>query len=330
MANHESEISVAERQLYILSLLSQNPIGYTTDEIVEKLKRWGVELTKRTIQRDIDELSMSYAIEEDEREGKSYYMARKFSMKNVDLTTMDMMAITFMQQLVAQYDHTMLGEAAGSILKRMTANTGNLNKKHLESLGNTIQFSDRNEWKNQDVNPEIEQIISAAIEKQTKLKIQYYSWNSDEVTTRIIHPYSIVFLDQYLNVEGYCELRKEVRTFRLSRIKQITVQKETFEVPNDYERRSDDKFIYISGDKPEQLRLLFNQTTGRYIREYQSHRADRIIEGEQGLIFEKTTTVTDEVRRWILQFGAGVQVIEPVWLAEDISREAQRMVEMYH
>lgn len=329
MANHESEISVAERQLYILSLLSQNAIGYTADEIVEKLKKWGVELTKRTINRDIDELSMSYAIEEEERSGKIYYMARKFSMENVDLTTMDLMAITFMQQLVAQYEHTKLGEAAAAILKKMTANTGNLNKKHLESLSHTIQISERNEWKNQDVDSNIERMISAAIEKQTKIEIQYYSWNSDEVTTRVIHPYSLVFLDQYLNVEGYCELRKELRTFRLSRIKQIKPLREHFEIPANYERKKDNKFIYITGDKPELLKLQFNAETGRYVKEYQSHRADRLSENEQGVLFEKQIAITGEVRRWIMQFGAGVQVLEPAWLAEDIRQEAEKITHIY-
>lgn len=329
MANHESEISVAERQLYILSLLSQNPIGYTADEIVDKLKKWGVELTKRTIHRDIDELSTSYAIEEEERNGRTYYMARKFSMENVDLTTVDLMAITFMQQLVAQYEHTTLGAAATAILKKLAANTGNLNKKHLESLSHTIQISEQNEWKNQDVDSEIERMISAAIEKQTKLEIQYYSWNSDEVTTRVIHPYSLVFLDQYLNVEGYCELRKELRTFRLSRIKRIKPLREHFDIPEIYERKRDSKFIYITGDKPELLKLQFDMETGRYIREYQSHRADRLSENEQGILFEKHIAITDEVRRWILQFGAGVQVLEPDWLIEDIKQEAEKLVQMY-
>ena len=186
MANHEKEISVAERQIYILSLLSQNPIGYTADEIVEKLKKWDVVLTKRTINRDIDELSMSYAIEEEERNGKTYFLARKFSMENVDLTIQDLMAISFMQQLVQQYEHTTMGVAAREMLRKIVANTGNLNRKHIEELSKSIRIVDGNEWKNQDVKPEVEQMITAAIEKQNKIEICYHSWNSDEITKRII------------------------------------------------------------------------------------------------------------------------------------------------
>lgn len=330
MANHEKEISVSERQIYILSLLSQNPIGYTADEIVEKLKKWDVILTKRTINRDIDELSMSYAIEEEERNGKTYFLARKFSMENVDLTIQDLMAISFMQQLVQQYEHTVMGTAAENMLRKIAANTGNLNRKHLEELGKSIRISDRNDWKNQDVNPEIEQMITAAIEKQNRIEIQYHSWNSDEVTKRVIQPYSITFIDQYLCVEGYCELRKELRTFRLSRIQKVTALKEHFQIPEGYLNRDEEnKFIYLGGKDVEQLVIQFDAETGRYVKEYEAHRADRLVENEMGVLFEKKTAITTEVVRWVLKFGSGAKVLQPKTLVERMKDEIQKMHELY-
>lgn len=330
MANHEKEISVAERQIYILSLLSQNPIGYTADEIVDKLKKWDVVLTKRTINRDIDELSMSYAIEEEERNGKTYFLARKFSMENVDLTIQDLMAISFMQRLVQQYEHTTMGVAADGMLRKIVANTGNLNRKHIEELSKSIRIVDGNEWKNQDVKPEIEQMITAAIEKQTKIEIQYHSWNSDETTKRVIHPYSITLLDQYLCVEGYCELRKELRTFRLSRIQSVAVLKEHFDIPEEYHKREqENKFIYLGGKTTETLVIQFDKETGRYVKEYEAHRADLLTENEEGVLFQKQTAITTEVLRWILKFGAGAKVLQPDGLVEQLRKETERMWKQY-
>lgn len=330
MANHEKEISVAERQIYILSLLSQNPIGYTADEIVDKLKKWDVVLTKRTINRDIDELSMSYAIEEEERNGKTYFLARKFSMENVDLTIQDLMAISFMQRLVQQYEHTTMGVAADGMLRKIVANTGNLNRKHIEELSKSIRIVDGNEWKNQDVKPEIEQMITAAIEKQTKIEIQYHSWNSDETTKRVIHPYSITLLDQYLCVEGYCELRNELRTFRLSRIQSVAVLKEHFDIPEEYHKREqENKFIYLGGKTTETLVIQFDKETGRYVKEYEAHRADLLTENEEGVLFQKQTAITTEVLRWILKFGAGAKVLQPDGLVEQLRKETERMWKQY-
>lgn len=330
MANHEKEISVAERQIYILSLLSQNPIGYTADEIVEKLKKWDVVLTKRTINRDIDELSMSYAIEEEERNGKTYFLARKFSMENVDLTIRDLMAISFMQQLVQQYEHTTLGAASRDMLQKIVAKTGNLNRKHIEALSKSIRIVDGSEWKNQDVKPEVEQMITAAIEKQNKIEINYHSWNSDEITSRIIHPYSLTLIDSYLCVEGYCELRKEIRTFRLSRIQSIIVTKESFSIPEHYDRSHiENQFIYLSGKHVELLQIQFNKETGRYVKEYEAHRADRLTELEDGLLFEKRTAITTEVLRWILKFGAGAKVLQPEGIVKQLKEETKQMWRQY-
>ena len=65
------DVSVSQRQIYILSLLSQNPKGYLAEEIRERLHHWDIDVTKRTIQRDIDELSLNYGIGEEERAGKT-------------------------------------------------------------------------------------------------------------------------------------------------------------------------------------------------------------------------------------------------------------------
>ena len=330
MANHESEISVAERQLYILSLLSQNPIGYTAEEIVEKLKKWDVVLTKRTIHRDIDELSLSYAIEEEERDGKTYFLARKFNMENVDLTIQDLIAISFMRQLVQPYEHTLMGITAKEMLGKIAAHTGNLNQKHLEAWSHSIRIIDENRWKNQDVRPEIEQMIAAAIEKQIKIEIQYHSWNTDETTIRMIQPYSMLLIDQYLCVEGYCELRHEIRTFRLSRILSVKASKEHFQIPEDYRKKeAENKFIYLSGKQTERLKIQFDRETGRYVKEYEAHRADTLTENAEGVLFEKQTAITSEVLRWILKFGAGAKVLEPEGLALRLREEARRMWEQY-
>lgn len=77
MSEKGKDISVSQRQIYILSLLSENLKGYQAEEIRERLLRWDIDVTRRTILRDIDELSLNYGIGEEERGGKTYYYADK-------------------------------------------------------------------------------------------------------------------------------------------------------------------------------------------------------------------------------------------------------------
>ena len=97
------DISMSQRQIYILSLLSENPRGYQADEIRSRLLDWDINVSRRTILRDIDELSLNYGIAEDERDGRTYYSADKYTLKNVDLTIEDLASLAFAKEMLGEY-----------------------------------------------------------------------------------------------------------------------------------------------------------------------------------------------------------------------------------
>ena len=76
---------------------------------------------------------------------------------------------------------------------------------------------------------------------------------------------------------------------------------DTFQIPDFLDRRKKNKFIHLSGSVVEQIIISFDKYTSRYIMEYEADLADEIIETE-GITYKKTA-VTDELIRWILQFG---------------------------
>lgn len=118
---------------------------------------------------------------------------------------------------------------------------------------------------------------------------------------------------------GFCELRNDIRDFRVSRIKAITLLDDTFQIPDDFhDRRKKNKFIHLSGSVVEQIIISFDKYTSRYIMEYEADLADEIIETEEGITFIRKTAVTDELIRWILQFGQGAKVLNPSHLKEKL------------
>ncbi len=324
------DISVAQRQIHILSLLSSNPQGFSVNELVDKLRKWDIEISKRTISRDIDELSASYSIFEEERNGKTYFYADRYNLKNVDLTISDMLSLSFIKELLAPYKNTGIGEDGLNIIDKILSNTAHINKMHLQEMKNIIQIVDVKNNKNIDVNVEIEQVIKTAIDKQQKLDITYRSFSNDEETNRIIRPFSIIFNDGYMCVEGFCELRKEIRSFRISRIAKASILEKTFEVPKEYfNTRRDNQFIHLSGVNKEKIIIEFYDKAARFVKEYDSQIADSITEIDNGILFEKETAITDELTKWILGYGCGAKVIEPPELVELVSDEIKNMSNIY-
>lgn len=326
---YSKDISVAERQVYILSLLSENPQGFTADEIVEKLNSWDVAVKKRTITRDIDELSLSYGISEEERNGKTYYKADKYHLGNVDLTISDLMSVAFMQSLLKKYQGVDMADHAGQFLSKLVGQTGFVNKVQLMDFQNMIQNLDASSTGKQDVDSDIEKIVRNAMESKKKLQIEYYAWNSDSYSTRVIHPYQLVINDGYFSVMAYCETRKALRQFRLSRIQKADMLSEGFVV--DKALLNENKtFIHLTGKAEENLVLHFDAETARYVEEYEKSKADHIEKQKDGsLIFRRKVSISDEVTKYVLGFGSHVKVLEPAWFAEDIAEEIQRMVESY-
>ncbi len=324
------DVSVAQRQIHILSLLSSNPQGFTIVELVEKLKRWDIEVSKRTVTRDIDELSESYCICEEERNGKSYFMADQYNLKNIDLTISDMVSLTFMKELLGMYENTEVGENASAIIDKIIGNTAQLNKMHLEELKKLVRIADIKKDKNIDVDPTIEKVVSSAIDKRCKINIEYQGFNSEDKTERLICPYAIIFINGYMNVEAYCELRKEVRNFRISRIAKVTATDNTFKVPEEYfQHQGEGRFIHLSGKDKELIVIKFDEETGRFIQEYDSQMADKIVKVEDGILFERNTAITSEVVKWILGYGAGATVIQPESLKIMIKQEIVKMNQLY-
>jgi proteasome accessory factor B len=323
------DMAQTERQIFILLLLSENKRGYTVNDIHESLKKWDVIVDKKTIMRDIDSLSGICFISEEERNGKTYYTADKFRLRDITFTSCELISLAFLLELLKPYQYMTMGRTSRELIHKLLDNTTNLNREFIKHFSGLVTIN-TNDYVSDDVNPEIETGLQEAVRDKVKVRIIYHSFGSDEVTIRVIHPYELCINDGALSVVGHCELRNDIRDFRVSRILALTKLDENFTVPEDYfsskERR---KFIHLSGSITEQIIIAFDKTTAKYILEYEAELADEIVKTDDGITFIRNTAVTDELVRWILQFGHGARVLNPSHLKERIRQELKKSLEQY-
>ncbi len=323
------DMAQTERQIFILLLLSENKRGYTISDIHDSLEKWDVVVDKKTIMRDIDSLSGICFISEEERSGKTYYTADKFRLRDITFTSPELISLAFLLELLKPYQYMTMGKTSQELIHKILDNTTNLNREFIKHFTGLVTIN-TNDYISDEVNPEIEDRLQSAIRNKTKVRINYHSFGGDEDTIRIIHPYELMINDGALSVVGYCELRSDIREFRVSRIKAITPLEDAFTVPTDYFlKKARNKFIHLSGKEIEQIIIAFDGPTAKYIQEYESDLADEIVATESGITFLRYTAITEELVRWVLQFGSGARVLNPAHLKDKIKQELAKSFALY-
>jgi len=323
------DMAQTERQIFILLLLSENKRGYTINDIHDSLEKWDVVVDKKTIMRDIDSLSGICFISEDQRNGKMYYVADKFRLRDITFTSPELISLAFMLELLKPYQNMTMGKSSKDLIHKLLDNTTNLNREYIKHFTGLVSIN-TNSYVKDTVSPEMEDKLQTAIRNKNKVRIIYHSFGSDEDTIRIIHPYELLINDGTLSVISFCELRNSVRDFRVSRIKALTLLDDCFLIPETYfHRKERNKFLHLSGDKTEQIMISFDKPTAKYINEYEAELADEIIPTEEGITFLRNTSITDELIRWILKFGSGATVLEPLHLKDKIKAELTQSLQNY-
>ncbi len=323
------DMAQTERQIFILLLLSENKRGYTINDIHSSLAKWDVIVDKKTIMRDIDSLSGICFISEDKTNNKTYYTADKFRLRDITFTSPELISLAFMLELLKPYQYMTMGRSSNELIHRLLDNTTNLNREFIKHFTGLVTIN-TNDYINDSLNPEIEKKLHDSIQNKIKVRITYRSFASDEDTLRVIHPYELSINDGALCVVGFCELRHDIRDFRVSRMGAITLLEDKFQIPEAYHAdKSRRKFIHLSGNVLEEIIILFDQKTSKYIMEYESELADEIVEAEDGITFIRNTAVTDELIRWVLQFGQGAKVLSPAHLKDKIKLELENGLNLY-
>ncbi len=175
--------------------------------------------------------------------------------------------------------------------------------------------------------------VLQGLKREYKLKITYRSAFTKEVSKRVIHPLHLILYSGNWHIIGYCEMRKGIRDFALSRIRAIDVLDEP--ITEDLKRLAikediDGAYgIFFEGTKKKVV-LKFNEKVSDYVREQVWFPMQTVQEAEDGGL-ELTFYVTDfrEIVREVLSFGADVEVVEPTELRDIIISNIRTLMEIY-
>jgi predicted DNA-binding transcriptional regulator YafY len=172
--------------------------------------------------------------------------------------------------------------------------------------------------------------IEAAINDNRCLEMDYDTIEHG-VLRRVAEPYFIVFRGHAFYFVGYCRLRQNFRTFRIDRVKRLTVTEERFT-----RRKGISAATYFDGSwrlyggEPVEVVVRFSGNAARVVVSSTYHPRERVETGDNGtIIYTVTVNGTAEIARWVLGFGAEAEVLGPEGLREEFQAIGRKMEQIH-
>ncbi len=179
--------------------------------------------------------------------------------------------------------------------------------------------------------------LARAWSEGRKVEITYQSMRRKRPRVYRISPYLIepAVWSEGSYLIGYSDHHREVRSFRIERIDQARLLRQSFEVPEDFDE--DALFEHAWGNwssdaEPVQVALRFRPgPAARRVQESVWHHSQQIeTDGEGGCVLRLKVANTFELRPFIRGWGEGCEVLEPKELRDGIAGELQRAAANYN
>jgi predicted DNA-binding transcriptional regulator YafY len=169
--------------------------------------------------------------------------------------------------------------------------------------------------------------LRRAIRESCRVQMFYQSASRPAPGPRQLDPYALAFRWGWWYVVGYCHTRREVRTFRLDRIQELTVLKQSFQTPSGFDARA---FIEeITRGQPQVLaRLKFTRAAAPVARLNRLFWSELAEQPDGSLLVTFPAPDLDWAASTILAYGPVAEVLDPPELRQLVHAWSQAIVNL--
>ena len=295
-------------------LESRGEQGAKVDEIARQ-----VGVSRRTAYRDLRALDeeMGFPLWS---EGGRWGIEGTAFLPPLKFTRAEAMAVFLASRLVARYADEYDPDLAGAFQKL----AGALPPVLAEHVHRTIEALAARP-QDPDFTRHVEVLTQAWAERRI-VQFTYDSSVHDPARgsrEAVVHPFYLEpsLATHALYLIGFDERRDAIRTFKVERIRELSLTTRTFEPPEGTIDQSMRSAWDIISDQPETAVVLrFGPGVATRVREARWHPSEQVeAEADGSLLWRATVAGTIEIRAWILQWGEKVEVLEPADLRDEVA-----------
>lgn len=324
------------RQWLMLSLIPRHPRKVDAATLQKGLEDQGYRVSRRTIQRDLQELSAQFALQCDER-SKPFGWQWMEDAKVMDIPGMEpatalafRLAEAYLQPLLPRSILRYLDphfRRAGEVLAGVkSAGIGMWPEKvRVISRGPALLFP--------EAKPDVQETVYQALFEERRFEARYRSREATRPAEYEVNPLGLVFRQGLIYLVCTLAEFEDIRQLALHRMSSARLLDSRRRAPAGFDL---DKYIEqgefsypVSGNRIK-LRALLAPGAAIHLYETRLSPDQRLKESPDGRVLLQATVLdTLELRWWLLGFGDGVEVLEPKKLRSEFQRIVSSMAGRY-
>ncbi len=321
-----SDLERLHRIKYMIQARKCVPIQDFLDEL---------EISKATFKRDLEYLRdrMNASIVFDRAEGGYRFdkpnAGEKIELPGLWFSEKEATALVLMQHLLDNLDQGGLISAHIDPLVEIIDGILGQSEVSAKELRKRIKVFGMSARKNSLEN--FEEVGNALLKRQ-RLQIEYYSKGTDATTNREVSPQRLIFYRDNWYLDGYCHLRKGLRSFALDGIKKAElINKKAEEISEkELQENFSESYGIFSGKATQRAKLRFTPERARWVAGETWHGQQiSSFDKEGGYILEFDYNQDPELVMEILKHGSGVEVLSPKSLRERVIAELKKTLNAY-
>lgn len=273
------------------------------------------EISERMIQKDLELIRVRLKLEL-EHDGLTYRFSRLPQLPTLTYTFNEALALVTAvrsAQTVPGVNSADLAAAAARLESIFPNDLRPLLREATDKLPNQATRAHRHAMLT---------LLHRALVERRRVDIRYLTGSREgEINDRVVEPYHIMPYLRSWYLVAYDHRRDTVLDFKLDRILEARLMEETYAIPANFDI---DEYIgdnwgimRDAGPLAEPVVLGFTPEAGRWVAEERWHKSQTAETLPDGSVrVEFFVSVTPEMVRWLMFYGADVVVEQPAWLRD--------------
>jgi predicted DNA-binding transcriptional regulator YafY len=324
------------RQWHMLRRVPRYPQKITVQGIRRGLIESGFDITERSIQRDLNELSEVFPLHCDDRE-KPFGWSWQKDAPSFDLPGLSVPEALTLAMAEQHLRDLLPAPMVDQLQPYFKAARKRLDVEPTPHRGRSWLDKVRSVPPTQPLLPPkidaaVQHVISEALLYEKQVSIRYRKREEKTAVEYRIHPLALIQRGPMLYL--YCRIfdYEDARTLAINRIQSAELLEDRAVYPKDFsiDRQADlGTWGFGAGEKIK-VELIFQAGYGDHLFETPLSK-DQVIEALPDDELRVTATIADtpQLKWWLLGFGEGVEVVAPTTLRDHIGATALELFRLY-